>query len=346
LKLFLRRTFILLTGLYGLGVSVYLGARLVIGETRRAAAFINTGLHLLLMPSLVLMPLLVFWRRWKLALLLLAPFVKFMLAYGKLFLWRKPVKFSGAEVVLTVLTYNLHSEHIQFEPMLAIIRAANADVVAVQELTREAADCLEIALQAEYPYRWLDPQNPVNHYGGRGVLSRYPLAGGRMPPLSPVPTEFQRLELDVKGIQIVVYNVHLPSSFAPWVRRFNTRPRAQYAARLAEQVARETAPTILLGDFNLVDQSDDYRPIARRFTDSYLEAGMGMGFTYPDYDTGQARSSRRLPPFVPPLTRIDFVFHNAGLRAIEARVWPTAGVSDHRPLLVRLALPVMPAEIS
>jgi endonuclease/exonuclease/phosphatase (EEP) superfamily protein YafD len=36
--------------------------------------------------------------------------------------------------------------------------------------------------------------------------------------------------------------------------------------------------------------------------------------------------------------RLDYVFHNAHVRPLEARVWPDAGGSDHRPVLVRLAL--------
>ncbi len=78
-----------------------------------------------------------------------------------------------------------------------------------------------------------------------------------------------------------------------------------------------------------------------------MKLGWGLGFTLPDYSHPQAFAfAVRLPDWlklpwlpVPLLTRIDYVFHDESFDSIEAKVWPTSGGSDHRPVLARLAFP-------
>ena len=41
-------------------------------------------------------------------------------------------------------------------------------------------------------------------------------------------------------------------------------------------------PILIAGDFNMTDQTDDYRRLTAKFSDTFREVGWGMGFTFPD----------------------------------------------------------------
>ena len=120
---------------------------------------------------------------------------------------------------------------------------------------------------------------------------------------------------------------------------FSTRPRGQEIDSVLEQAAQDTGAVLIMGDFNMTDQNEDYQRITARFGDSFRAVGRGMGFTFPDLSTFQS-----LPDYWPlpvrlfPFLRLDYVFHNASFRPITAHIWPNAGGSDHRPVWVELAL--------
>lgn len=115
---------------------------------------------------------------------------------------------------------------------------------------------------------------------------------------------------------------------------FDPVPRAHEIGVILERAAQDTGALIILGDFNMSDQSEDYARVLEQYNDTYREIGWGMGFTFP----------RALPRFLsrtssfPPFIRLDYIFHNEAVMALEAQVWPVSGGSDHRPLFARLAL--------
>jgi endonuclease/exonuclease/phosphatase family metal-dependent hydrolase len=70
------------------------------------------------------------------------------------------------------------------------------------------------------------------------------------------------------------------------------------------------------------------------YHDSYREAGWGLGFTFP----ANGPYATSVFQWIPPLVRLDYIFHDAAFEAVEARVWPTSGGSDHLPVFAALAL--------
>jgi endonuclease/exonuclease/phosphatase family metal-dependent hydrolase len=66
-------------------------------------------------------------------------------------------------------------------------------------------------------------------------------------------------------------------------------------------------------------------------TDSFKEAGTGFAGSWP------VSTARGLPRFLPPLVRIDYIWHSAGLRALDAHIGPAIG-SDHLPVRATLTL--------
>jgi endonuclease/exonuclease/phosphatase family metal-dependent hydrolase len=142
---------------------------------------------------------------------------------------------------------------------------------------------------------------------------------------------FQRVVFETQGQRIVLYNAHTAFPFMS-IRAFGVQRDEEIRVLLA-RAEQETDAVILAGDFNLTDQAETYRQITARFADAHQEIGWGMGFTFPDYTETDSHLS-----WLPPLSRLDYVFHDAAFQAVEARVWPTSGGSDHRPVLVRLVL--------
>jgi vancomycin resistance protein VanJ len=207
-------------------------------------------------------------------------------------------------------------------------------VIALQEMSGKAAARFEAEVADLYPYRALHPVSSPYH--GRGVLSRYPLLNDySWPETFPIPVRLQRIEIDVEGTIITLYNFHAPPSVPIFQGAVDLRPRAQQIADMLALTAADSDPILLMGDFNTTDMDENYRRITATFADTFGEVGWGMGFTNPDW---QHDNPRRGASFMPMYQRIDYVFHNQFFTPVEARVWHSSGGSDHRPLYAILAL--------
>ncbi|MCC7208609.1 MAG: endonuclease/exonuclease/phosphatase family protein [Anaerolineae bacterium] len=323
---------------YGAALTGFLALRGRLPEARLPlVAALNSGLHLLLKPALVLLPLALLRRRVVLAGLLVTPVVEYLRAYAGPLMRRTDPE--PGEPGIRLLTYNLHAEETRLDPQIDVIRSANADVVALQELSFAAAKRFAAALADRYPHQALHPN--AEPFAGQGILSRFPVTADDYWQHVDIPNALghQRAVLDVNGQAVVLYNLH-PVHPGMVDKIYDAAPRADEVTRLLARIEAETLPVVLAGDFNMSDQSDDYRRITARLQDAFRQAGRGLGYTFPDWSAPQARSVVNGLPlgFLPPLVRLDYVFHNPTMRVIEARAWPDAGGSDHRPLLVRLKI--------
>lgn len=315
----LLQVFVALSGAYGLSLTGFLTLRAATGEAISFVALMSHVFHLMMMLSLALLPIMVLLRRWIPTVTLIMPVLFFSVTYGPM-LMPKETQTGN----LTVMTYNLG--HANLNSALSLIRDANADIVLVQELGTAAAAELS---EAGYPHLALHPQ-PIAPQG-QGVLSRYPITEDAFWTYDGVSLGQQRVELALDDTsRIVVYNVHLVH---PGMTGLQVDPRGEQLTDLLNRAGRESVPVLLAGDFNLTDQTTDYERIRERYEDAFLQAGAGLGYTFPDQFSAS-------PPFswVPPLARIDFVFYDNNWSATQADVWPSSGGSDHRPLWVDLAL--------
>ncbi|MDX2140908.1 MAG: hypothetical protein SF123_22680 [Chloroflexota bacterium] len=75
-----------------------------------------------------------------------------------------------------------------------------------------------------------------------------------------------------------------------------------------------------------------YSEIAAQWNDSFREAGVGLGTSWP---VSTARGD--LLSFIPPLIRIDYLWHSDDLRAQWAGQAPPLG-SDHLGLVAELVV--------
>jgi vancomycin resistance protein VanJ len=139
-----------------------------------------------------------------------------------------------------------------------------------------------------------------------------------------------RAVLDVDGTQVVVYVAH-PHTPQPRFSSalYDTLPRDTELSILLDRIRSETAPTMLLCDCNMSDQSTIYHTLSAELKDAFYEVGWGLGLT---------SSVNKAIPWMPLILRIDYVWYNNFLVAQNAFVWDDAGTSDHRPLIVQLQI--------
>lgn len=276
-----------------------------------------------------------------------------MWMFGGFFLPKlTPSNSNGA--TLDMMTYNMLYVSENTSSVTTIIRNANPDVVAIQELTPPAAEAIRRDLGNAYPFQILDLQDGKS---GMGVISRYPLhdTGESLPgEWSNAP---QVLTLEWNGTNVTLLHIHAISpNFLPNKMWATIRERERQARTIVEFKDVRPVPIVVLGDFNAGEQSEAYHILSQGLTDSWREAGWGLGHTFPGIlidslpraiHDGLAVAGWESPTLarvntgitVPLwLIRIDYIFHSHHWQAVSARIGSWDGYSDHRPVIAKLVL--------
>jgi endonuclease/exonuclease/phosphatase (EEP) superfamily protein YafD len=225
---------------------------------------------------------------------------------------------------IRLVTANLFNGRADAAAFARLVERLEADVVAVQEVTRAQADALGRAL----PFGKLEPA--ANHMG-MGIALRYPASVSRLPlprrgafVAELVGPGWPEAPGAVEIVNIHIVAPHLPP---PW--RTLAQRHGQLRALEAYLDAAPRRPRALVGDLNATPLWPVYRRLAARFADAARLAARQDG----------GRAGRTWGPWAagPRLLRIDHVLV-AGLAVGSAQVTPIAG-SDHSALVVDLALP-------
>ena len=323
--------------LYGLAITGYLLMRIAVGERWNWIAFANNFVPWWALGNAVLIVIVLFSReRWLLVACQLPGIVAFVILYGGLLLPRDhPAEATGGST-FTAATYNVISLASDPQRVRAEIAALDADIVGLEELGPVHAQVFAADLAALYPYQVTYPNPQV---AGVGLLSRYPITEEMM--FRPLPDLMYclRAVVDVDGAPVTVYVVHPrpPQQVTSPFTYDDAMRNAEIAVLVNDYLAHESGPLIVLGDFNMTDQSDAYRQMDARLHDAFREAGRGMGFTFPV----SIRSTIRL---FPPLLRIDYIWHSDQISVRAISVADDSGSSDHYPVVARLALYDPPAD--
>jgi vancomycin resistance protein VanJ len=347
----IKNIVLILIGSYGLSVSLHIVLHFVIGERSTIVALFNTFAHLMWMPALVLFPLMLLTKQWRIALMLVLPALMFIVTYGGLFIPRQSVPPLATSQTITLQTHNLLARNRTPQNLLDVIREISADVVALQEVSVSLEQRL-LTLN-EYPYMAIHGTADEGTFlmretMGQAVLSRYPILEDEYWTYNflPIPLAHQRVVIDVDEQHIVIYNIH-PShpGMASNGIFFDASLRQREFADLLNRIQSETLPVILIGDFNLTDLSLEYSQISSQLTDTHREVGQGLGYTFPDFREAFILDSMEIIPDnfpehlpIPLLMRLDYVFHSEEFTGVTTYVHHTSGGSDHRPLVVTLAL--------
>lgn len=256
----------------------------------------------------------------------LLPLLSLLWLYGGAFL-PKTSPITDAQTV-TILSYNLLFYNERYDAISATIRSANADIVTMQEVSDDLNTNLRERLLADYPYWYHAPYNPATE--ARLTISRYPIMEDHLQSGALKPILYLRSSVDVNGKRLEIYNTHV-SRPSLGNDGFDDSWRNQETAFLLADLQAHSRPaTLIIGDFNMSDTTEDYRLMAGQFDDVYRTVGYGFGTTFENY--GQ------IPFFgwIPTLVRLDYAFITSDLIPLEARVL-SAGSSDHLPVLIKLA---------
>jgi endonuclease/exonuclease/phosphatase family metal-dependent hydrolase len=231
---------------------------------------------------------------------------------------------------LRVMTFNIQSGLRGLERVAEVIRAAQPDIVALQEVdrgSRRAGGLDQAAVLAEQtglPYH-AHFRTTELHGGAYGValLSRFPLEALAQYPL-PVPRGAEPRTLAhalmrVEGREVSVYVTHL-------IRQpFNGNARMRQSALIAGLLARDARPKLLMGDLNDGPDSRTVRLLRRELTDAFVASGQGPDGTYP------------LPLPFSPAVRIDYVLTSEAFVPLRSAVL-RVGASDHYPVVADVRL--------
>ncbi len=255
-------------------------------------------------------------RRWRLVLMAM-PLLALNLGPA---LWsyrpRTPPAIAGETV--RMMTFNLFYHNDDVAGALAEIRAADPDILLLQECSDRWQAALRPQLRRTYPHSFF--KSRIRNLG-LAVYSKRPFVEpvecsdfNDYPPAAPL-----RVVVDIDGRPTAIYNVHL---YQPYPLRTALRRRAQVAG-IFERLNRETLPTMLIGDFNETETGPLAAEISDRgYTEAFDLGGWGHGATWPD---------RPLVAWLPGI-RIDHIYLDDAFTCTACRVGRGAG-SDHRPVI-------------
>ncbi len=323
----LVRLFALAAGAYGAVATLLLLLRLVVTDSFLPMAVYATAAHWLWLFALILLVVALLLRVWRAVPLLVLPSLAWLLVFGVRFVGSSAQTAARSGVTLTTVTYNIQWRSEPYDATLALIREMDADVVALQEISPQAAVQLDEGLADLYPHMALDPLEWG--YAGQAFLSKYPILEHEFFEFEGNTRSFgqQRLVIDHPAYPVIIYNLHL---LHPLTGGLNFAPRANEMRALSQRIRDEGAPhLIVMGDFNMSETNDDYGVIAGLMRDAYRDAGSGIGLTH---------TLRLRGVDITRWMRLDYIFSQGGLDPIDARVMPTSGGSDHAPVWARIEI--------
>lgn len=326
---------------------LYIGNRFIIQDRIWLVSLFNTFSVVVFapLPVLLLLSLIVRSRR---SLLLLLPVTIWALVWlGPRFLPKANVALAAGTPTLRVMTNNVSHFNIDPELVPALAESQSPDVIFLQEVQLSTQADSFAALNAAYPYQTAqDDEMRVDMYTAVNITySRTPfLSSEQVDPQIPGIPVIYRNVIDLGGQPVALYNIHLisPGGGIRFTNRFNNyfiryalayddTNRNRQVDALLDYLATEPLPYIIGGDFNTSDFSMTYNRLAAQMGDSFAEGGVGLGGTWP------AARATRLPSFLPPLIRIDYLWRSTGLQTVSAWQGDFSG-SDHLPVFAEFAL--------
>lgn len=206
-----------------------------------------------------------------------------------------------------VVTHNINAENPDPAGTARSLLAADAGIVALEEIPSGERGDYGAVLDKAYPYHAAE--------GTVALWSRYPI--GEVTPVDVGMgwTRALRATVQTPKGELAVYVAHLASvRFGP--SGFGVASRDDTVRRLAQAVDADPADrVVVMGDLNGTVDDRGLAPLTDDLTDAQEAAGGGFGFTWPSSF---------------PMAAIDHVLVR-GLDTVSAKVLPRTP-SDHRPV--------------
>lgn len=241
---------------------------------------------------------------------LLVPALVWGLMFGNLLV---PGKGGGGAYDLRVLTHNVDAANPDPDKTAQDLIAADADVMALEELTSSDLKVYKAAFAKLYPYQV--SRDTV------ALWSKYPVVETTSVDVGFKWTRALRAEVSTPEGKVAVYVAHL-ASVRVGTSGFTSDQRNDTIKALGRQIADEKlAGVIVMGDFNGTANDRSLAPLTAGLRSAQGAAGTGFGFTWP-------------AKF--PMARIDHILVR-GVTPTKAWVMSSTG-SDHRPVVAELRI--------
>ncbi len=241
---------------------------------------------------------------------LLVPALVWVLMFGNLLV---PNKGGGGASDLRVLTHNVDAANPDPEKTAQDLIAADADVMALEEITSSDLKVYKAAFAKLYPFQV--SRDTV------ALWSKYPVVETTSVDVGFKWTRALRAEVSTPEGKVAVYVAHL-ASVRVGTSGFTSDQRNDTIKALGRQIADERlAGVIVMGDFNGTANDRSLAPLTAGLRSAQGAAGTGFGFTWP-------------AKF--PMARIDHILVR-GVTPTKAWVMSPTG-SDHRPVVAELRI--------
>jgi exodeoxyribonuclease III len=255
---------------------------------------------------------------------------------------------------MKIATFNINNINKRLANLLAWLRSAKPDVVALQELKAADADFPKAALEkAGYGAVWRGQRS----WNGVAILAR-----GCDPILTRTHLPGESTDAQSRYIEAAVRGVLITSIYAP---NGNPQPGPKFAHKLAwmrrlaahaEDLYAAGIPVVLAGDYNVVPTDRDIYP-TKSYADDALLQPESRALFQRMLDQGWTDAIRTRHPDAPMYTFWDYMRNrwarDAGLRidhlllsgqaaerlidaGIDREVRAREGASDHAPVWVVL----------
>jgi endonuclease/exonuclease/phosphatase family metal-dependent hydrolase len=232
---------------------------------------------------------------------------------------------------LRIVTYNIHrsrgmDRRTRPDRIAAVLAAIGADVIALQEVIGAGphgrSHIEEIGAALAMGWVMAPTRRLRGHQFGNAVLSRFPIRHHAQHDLSWKSCEergMQRVDIDVRGRMLRVYNLHLGTAILE---------RRQQATRVAAIVAdrQVPGPKIVLGDFN-----EWMRGLTTTLLSSRLKS----------VELGRFLKRRRTYPGLFPILHLDHIYYAGKLDVVSVslpRTRVSLVASDHLPLVADIQI--------
>lgn len=221
---------------------------------------------------------------------------------------------------LVVLTWNLGLNTCDAALVAKEILRLEPDVVLFQEARDDRVEEIVKVVGELFPYHEHFPCDLFS----KAYLSRIEPLSAQL--VTPEDTKnFVELLLPFDGSVLSITSMHTNKAFAfQGTRWFGYR-------QMLDQIrlSASTPTSLVVGDFNLTERNAVYREICKTgLVDSYRERRSDPGFTFPAFGR-----YRHIP--LPPLLRIDYIWHTPDLRCVSIER-TNSGDSDHLGLIARI----------
>jgi endonuclease/exonuclease/phosphatase (EEP) superfamily protein YafD len=322
--------------LYLLALTAYLPLRFIVRDDLWWLSMVNAVALMLFVPLVVVIPVLLLLRS-KFVILGLALVVVIAIWVTPYYLPKDHA--ASNQPTLKMITFNMWRFNPEVTRVEDWLRSQQADVVFMQEITKEYAAEEVKRLADAYPYQAVQSWG-----GGNLILSKHPILEWKTYPSQDNGSLLMRAAISYQNEEIALYSVHLsrPSTdtqienvsyipnFIKTVVGYDDTGRNREIRHLLSLLDTETGAYIVAGDFNTSDQAMIYWDIRAKLGDAFREAGYGLGTSWP------AGGANGRPAYVPAVVRIDYIWHSNAFTAITAEVGPQLG-SDHYPVISTLA---------